>query len=75
MFICMLYVALAKFEYAMQLKIRFGTLNKMNIEDKKKSDAKVEGKCRKIDCYALRIFLGVYMLTVGIYFYNLSRNA
>ena len=72
MFICMLFVAMAKFEYALQLKIRFGTLNKISSNKGKEGNEKTEEKCRRIDKYALRIFLSIYILTLGVYFYNLS---
>ena len=75
MFICMLFVAMAKFEYAMQLKIRFGTLNQINSNNGEKSNAKTEEKCRRIDRYALRIFIAIYIITLGVYFYNLSSKA
>ena len=75
MFICMLFVAMAKFEYAMQLKIRFGTLNKINNKEEKDCNTKTYEKGRKIDRYALRIFIAIYIFTLGVYFYNLTSKA
>ena len=75
MFICMLFVAMAKFEYAIQLKIRFGTLNKIGNKDEKDCNTKTEERCRKIDKFALRLFIAMYILTLGVYFYNLSSKA
>ena len=72
MFICMIFVGLAKFEYAIQLKIRFGTISKINTDGNKNKKTKTEEKCRKIDRRALRIFLGLYLLTVCFYFFNFA---
>ena len=66
MLVCMLFVASAQFEYAVQLKIRFGKGN-----NKIGKCGQKEGKCRKMDRNALFIFLGTYTVTVGTYFYNL----
>ena len=74
MFICMIFVGLAKFEYAMQLKIRFGAISKINVDEDKKRKNTAEEKCRKIDNYALRIFLGLYVLTVGLYYSCIRRS-
>ena len=68
MLICMIFVAAAQFEYAMQLKIHFGDMSQISdsiVQEKKKS---ARGKCRKVDRYALKIFLAAYILTVGSYF-------
>ena len=69
MFICTIFVALAKFEYAVQLKIRFGTINKISTLGGNETDTVTEEKCRKIDHYALRILFSVYIMTVASYFY------
>ena len=53
MFICMIFVGLAKFEYTIQLKIRFGTISKINTDGNKKSKTKIEAECHKIDRHAL----------------------
>ena len=70
--LCMLFVALALFEYSVLLAIRFGTQHRVTNDDKKgsKSDALVEMKCRRIDRHALRAFTALFALTVGTYFYN-----
>ena len=65
MLVCMLFVASAQFEYAVQLKIRFGKRNKIG------SGGQKEERCRKIDRHALFIFMGTYIVIVGAYFYNL----
>ena len=72
MFICKIFVGLAIFEYAVQLKIRFGAISKINTDGDKDKKTKTEEKCRKIDRHALRIFLGLYILTVG--FFPLTFN-
>ena len=74
MFICMIFVALAKFEYAVQLKIRFGTINKISSDvGGNETDTGTEEKCRKIDHYALRILFFVYIMTVASYFYFIQH--
>ena len=72
MFICMIFVALTKFEYAMQLKIRYGTVSKVSTPGDKESQSRTG---RKIDHFALRIFFVVYIMTVGGYFYYLNRSS
>ena len=75
MFICMIFVALTKFEYAMQLKIRFGTVSKISTPADKRSMTKTVENSRKIDRIALIIFFVVYIMTVVGYFYTLNRRA
>ena len=69
--ICMLFVALALFEYAIMLTIRFGKQDKNRSANKKgtKEDIIAEMMCRRIDRYALRVFLAAHVATVGMYFY------
>ena len=69
MFTCMIFVALAKFEYAVQLKIQFGTVDKIGNVNEKRNKTKAAGKSRKIDRYAMIVFFCLYILTVGSYFY------
>ena len=70
MFICMIFVGLAKFEYAVQLKIQFGRTSKIsNAGAKEAIKPKSEKRCQRIDRYALVTFLVAYILTVGAYFY------
>ena len=68
-FICMIVVVLAKFEYAVQLKIRFGRASQISNVGAKENTIKSEKRCQRIDRYALVTFLVAYMLTVGAYFY------
>ena len=60
---------LALFEYAFLLALKFGKQFKIST-GKKGSEAKADGKCLAMDRYALRVFVAVYVLTVGIYFYK-----
>ena len=77
MFTCMIFVAMAKFEYAIQLKIKFGTKDTIGNVVAKGSKTKAAEKSRKIDRYALVVFFFAYILTVGtyFYFYNLQDSA
>ena len=68
--ICMLYVAMAMFEYAILLTIKFGKQNKISAEKDIGEEKKAVEKCRKMDLYALRVFIACYSLTVGTYFYS-----
>ena len=65
--LCMLFVAAATFEYAMLLIIRYGKpLNERKTGDMyDKMDATIE----KVDRYALRVFMAIYVLTDAVYFY------
>ena len=65
--ICIIFVAMAMFEYATLMSINFGKLRIYKGVNPKKE--KIEGKCRKIDYYALRAFVSVHVLTMGTYFY------
>ena len=67
--ICMLFVATATFEYAMLLLIRYGKRLKLDVGTKGKKHGKAAATIVKVDRYALRAFIGIYVLTVGIYFY------
>ena len=71
MLLCMIFVAAAQFEYAVQLKIRFGNIRKIAANVGKEDKTRAEEKGRKIDRYALKIFLVAYILTVGAYFYKM----
>ena len=71
MLICMLFVASAQFEYAIQLKNRFGITRKISINTKEENKTRAEEKSRKMDCIALNIFMVVYIMTVGAYFYKM----
>ena len=64
--LCMLFVALVTFEYAILLSILFGKGKKINM---KGSIENKQGKCNKVDKMSLIMFVGIYILTVGTYFY------
>lgn len=64
----MIFVALALFEYALLLAIRFGKQSKIHgIMIGIKDDAAVVGKCHKIDLYALRVFIVLHNVLVIVY--------
>ena len=65
----MMFVAMAMFEYAILLVIKFGKQNKISSLKDPKEERKAADKCRKIDLYVLRAFLGAHMVTVYTYFY------
>ena len=67
---CKLFVGLTILEYAMQLKIRFGTRSKIATTGERERNTQIEEKCHKFDHYALMIMLSIYILTVGFYFYK-----
>ena len=69
MIICMIFVALAKFEYAVQLKNIFGTADKIGNANEKGDKTKTAEKSRKIDRYALVVIFPAYILTAVGYFY------
>ena len=66
--LCMMFVALAMFEYAILLAIKYGKQNKKFVDNRQVSDEWAVIKCHKIDFYALRIFTVVYALAGGTYF-------
>ena len=70
----MLFVGLAIFEYAVCLAIRFGKQNQIRDEKRVTYYKTAENICRAIDRYALRVFIGVYTMSVAIYFYALYSN-
>ena len=63
----MLFVALAIFEYAVMLAIRFG-------KQKKRDKANQEEICNKIDRKSLWLAMGMYVLAVGSYFYTVATH-
>ena len=63
--LCMGFVFLAQAEYAVILGIRFGQRN----ETDGKYEKALKKKCGEIDSWALKIFIGLYILVVGTYFY------
>ena len=71
--LCMLFVALATFEYAVMLAIRFGKAKKIHAKMGTKENK--EEKCNKMDRISLGIFMGMYILTVGSYFYTVTSRS
>ena len=72
--LCMIFVALALFEYAVQLAIRYRGMrekSKKPLDDIEKESKEI---CRKIDRWALRIFVGLDVLVVASYFYFVSQQ-
>ena len=72
MLICMMFVAAAQFEYAVQLKVRFGNMSKIGSDVSQEGETLSERKCRKVDNYALKVFLLAYVLTAAAYFYKVA---
>ena len=60
----MLTVVMATFEYGVLLAIRFG--GKDRINNRKRN---IEGKCNKIDHCAFMLFITIYTIATGTYFY------
>ena len=69
----MMFVALAAFEYTIMLAIRFGKGKKMHAEGDRVANK--EKKCNKMDRISLRMFLGIYILAVGSYFYTVASHS
>ena len=61
-----MFVAFAVFEYAVLLSIQFGKGRMVNVEESATEDKK--DKCNKVDTISLRLFIGIYILTVAAYF-------
>ena len=70
----MIFVALATFEYAILLKIKFGGGGVKNNLRKEVDSKRRDEKCRKMDHYALVVFLGAYGITVLSYFTVYNKN-
>ena len=66
--LCMMFVALATFEYAVLLAIWFG--KGKNICAQGEVGPNKEDKCNKMDRISLKIFFGIYIFTVGSYFFT-----
>ena len=64
----MLFVALATFEYAILLAIRYGKQHNKTKVAKTGYDKSGGEKCFKIDRFALRAFIAIYVIVVGTYF-------
>ena len=65
--LCMLFVTLATFEYALLIAIRFNKGRKIVDRMWDATESKVE-KCNKIDRVSLIVFVGTYIGTVLMYF-------
>ena len=65
--LCMLFVTLATFEYALLIAIRFNKGRKIVDRMWDATESKVE-KCNKIDRVSLTVFGGSFLVTVVIYF-------
>ena len=70
----MAFVAMAMFEYAILLAIKFGKQNKISSEKDPSEERKAAEKCRKIDLYVLRAFIAANSVTVCAYFYYMLQN-
>ena len=69
----MMFVALAIFEYAVLLAIKFGRGKKIQIERANAIENKAN-KCKYVDRISLRIFMAIYIFTVGSYFYTVTTH-
>ena len=66
---CMAIVMLAIAEYAVILGFRFGR-QKNKIKSKNLEDEEaIKQRCKRIDSWALKIFIGMDVLTMVTYFY------
>ena len=75
--LCMLFVQLAMFEYAIQLLIKFGRGKKIQpAYEEGDGTTKEDQICHKIDRYALILFPIMYGLATTAYFtvYLFSHN-
>ena len=70
--ICLLFVALVTLEYAILLAVRFG--NGRRINKKRNAKENKGNECNKMDRISLRLFMGIYVLTVGSYYYVVETN-
>ena len=68
--LCMGFVFLALAEYAVILGMRFSQKKGLN----EKCEKALKKKCGKIDYWALKIFIALYILIVGTYFYSVYSN-
>ena len=68
---CMMFVALATFEYAVLLGIRFGKHEHLSLMG---NDTNYKArKCNRADKTCLLLFLGLYSLAVVAYFEVVSQ--
>ena len=71
----MLFVAMAMLEYAILLAIKFGKQNRITTDNSLGDEKKKQEKCRMIDLYALRAFLGAHAMTICTYFSYYTLNS
>ena len=69
---CMLHVTMAMFEYAILLTIKFGKQKTISADENAGEEKIAVKKCRKMDLYALRVFIACYSLSIVIYFYIMT---
>ena len=65
----MMFVALAIFQYAVLLAIRFRKAERIHVK-MERGATKKKVQCRKMDSISLKVFMGLYILAVGSYFYT-----
>ena len=70
--ICLLFVALVTLEYAILLAARFGKGRRIHVTKVAKESK--ENECNKMDRISLKLFMGIYALTMGSYFYVVAVN-
>ena len=71
---CMLFVALATFEYAILLAMRFGSHFRINTSEKSKDEFMISRRCVKIDRLSLKIFFLAYCISLGTYLYYVGSQ-
>ena len=68
----MMFVALAIFEYAILLAIRFGKGRKIEVAEGGATNR--EKLCSKVDRMSFKMFLGSYILMVVFYFFSITNT-
>ena len=68
----MMFVALATFEYAILLGVRFG--KGRNISGMGCEARKYEKKCNLVDRICLKVFMAIYILVVVAYFIVVTQS-
>lgn len=72
MLCCMLFIIVAMLHYAVLLGIIRRNIGKSKKERKPKED--IERRLLKLDSIALRVFIGMKVLTLSTYFYVTCMN-
>ena len=67
--LCMGFVLLGLAEYAVILRIRFPRNSEPYERVKGKFGNSLKRRCANIDSWSLKIFMGLNVFVVGIYFY------